>query len=80
MQDVIEKQEEEDLMNQYTRRPNQREKHETSPAHKGFVVAGAPWSVGSTEEFPAIGTTTSVLQKTPAWGPSSMGPKLPKTV
>ena len=80
MQDVIEKQEEEELMSQYTRSTSREERKEKSGSSKGFSVKDAPWSV-STEEFPAIGNSSGPgTMKTPSWGPSSSGPKLPKHI
>ena len=83
MQDVIEKQEEADLRNQYTRNTSREERRDNSGTSKGFMVKGAPWSGENKEEFPAINSTSSgpgpAPFKTPLWGPSSSGPKLPKT-
>ena len=75
MQDVIEKQEEQDLIDQYTRRPVRHNEHKTKQSEAGYVVVGAPWSGSNTEEFPAIGGA-STSQKPPTWGPSTLGPKL----
>lgn len=82
MQDVIEKQEEEAWISQYTRSTSRDEREERSST-KGFTVMGAPWSgPESKEEFPAINSTSSSLSavKTPLWGPSTSGPKLPRAV
>lgn len=76
MQDVIEKQEEKALLDQYTRRSNPTEKEKPKNSHTGFVVKEAPWSNPGTEEFPAIGGPAA-SQKAPTWGPSTLGPKLP---
>ncbi len=82
MQDVIEKQEEEYLRNQYTRNTSREERKDYSGSSKGFMVEGAPWSGEGKEEFPAINSTSSTGSattfKTPLWGPSTSGPKLPK--
>ena len=85
MQDVIERQEEEELRSQYTRNTSREERRNDTGNNKGFTVSGAPWSGDSaTEDFPSIVGKTSptppVLAKTPLWGPSSTGPKLPKAV
>lgn len=83
MQDVIEKQEEEELRNQYTRNTSKEERRNDGGNNKGFTVSGAPWSGDSViEEFPTITNTspTPVTAKTPLWGPSSTGPKIPKAV
>lgn len=74
MQDVIDKQEEQDLINQYTRRTIQHKEQKPQSLSSGFVVKQAPWSGTTTDDFPAIGS--SVSQKAPTWGPST-GPKLP---
>lgn len=76
MQDVIEKEEEKNLMDQYTRRPAQRDEHRSKQSDDGYVVVGAPWSGPNTEDFPAFGGS-NVSQKPPTWGPSTLGPKLP---
>ena len=79
MQDVIERDEEQALMRQYTR-PKASHGGPGGPgsAH-GFVVSNAPWS--SSEDFPSLGGGGSVGgaggQRT-QWGPSSRGPNLPR--
>lgn len=83
MQDVIERQEEEELRSQYTRNSSQEERRNNSGTSKGFMVSGAPWSGESgSEEFPSItnSSPTPPTTKTPLWGPSSTGPKIPKAV
>lgn len=75
MQDVIEKQEEQDILDQYTRRNTKSTEEKSKSSHAGYVVVGAPWSGSSGEEFPAIGGPTT-SSKAPTWGPSTLGPKL----
>ena len=75
MEDVIERAEEEQLRRKYT-----HSRHGPGdPAHPqhghGFVVRGAPWSADK-EDFPAIGA--AVAPKKAQWGPSALGPKLPR--
>uniref|UniRef100_A0A1X7SY17 K Homology domain-containing protein n=2 Tax=Amphimedon queenslandica TaxID=400682 RepID=A0A1X7SY17_AMPQE len=75
MQDVIEKQEEQDLLNQYTRRTAKPLEDTAKGSRTGYVVKGAPWSGSEGDEFPAIGGPANT-SKAPTWGPSSLGPKL----
>ena len=83
MQDVIDKQEEEAWISQYTRNPSREDARDRSEGSKGFSVKGAPWSGETKEEFPAINNGPSIPPpafQTPLWGPSSSGPKLPKAI
>lgn len=80
MQDVIERDEEEALMRQYTRQTKEssgsRGRHGSA---KGFVVVDAPWS--SSEDFPSLGGSGAMGGtggKKAQWGPSSRGPNLPR--
>lgn len=75
MQDVIERAEEEQLRRQYTHNRQDRAGHAHSQSGRGFVVTGAPWSASS-DDFPAIGA--AVAPKKTQWGPSALGPKLPR--
>ena len=81
MQEVIERQEEKELYSQYTRSSRAKEHGHEQSEMKGFVVRDAPWSAS---DFPAIATKADVpsanapCQKAPSWGPSMLGPKLPK--
>ena len=78
MQDVIEKDEEEALRQQYTLPKNSHYNH-TNQQHsnQGFVVRGGPWSANS-EDFPTLGEGGTAPKKM-QWGPSMLGPKLPGT-
>ena len=100
MQDVFERDEEKQLMKQYTRPTASSTGAFNSTSATGFVVRDAPWSGPSAEEFPTLGAknpggnppapqTTSAPpagspQKSwgpsqkPKWGPSVLGPKIPK--
>lgn len=76
MQDIIERDEQEALTRQYT-----RSKHTEAPTSKqnageGYVITGAPWS-NSGEDFPTL-TSGGVAPRKPQWGPSALGPKLPR--
>lgn len=87
MQDVIERDEEEALMKQYTKPKDPRGKQgNQQQSGQGFVVRGGPWSP-ATEDFPSLGAgggggAGSVAAPPPKkmqWGPSMLGPKLPGT-
>ncbi len=76
MQDVIEKDEEEALMKQYTRSRNTRGHHSNQQQdEQGFKVRGGPWSA-SNDDFPTLGGGPAAPRKM-QWGPSMLGPKLP---
>ena len=82
MQDVIQQQEEQEIRSQYTRPTGYKQQNLKPQEGKGFVVKGAPWS-SSTEDFPAIGNSSPLPADVPStkklsWGPSALGPKLPK--
>lgn len=92
MQDVIEKAEEEALMQQYTLSKGGDSRQPKSKDSKGFVVTGAPWSTSSTDDFPSLGESgagrggggggrvvTAIAPKKAQWGPSAFGPKLPRS-
>ena len=91
MQDVIEKAEEEALMRQYTLSKGGESRERKSKDGKGFVVAGAPWSTTSTDDFPTLGGGggggaarvggggVASAPKKAQWGPSAFGPKLPRS-
>ena len=90
MQDVMERDEEKQLMKQYTRPSASSTGSSNYPTDTGFVVRDAPWSGPSAEEFPTLGaknpgggnppaaqTTTAPPAASPqkSWGPSSQKPK-----
>lgn len=83
MQDVIEKDEEQALMKQYTRpNPSRGRYANQQQSDQGFVVRGGPWSAAN-EDFPSLGAgeagTTAPPPRKKQWGPSMLGPKLPGT-
>jgi predicted PilT family ATPase len=86
MQDVFERDEEIQLMRQYTRPQAMSGGQSRSNASTGFVVRDAPWSGPSAEEFPSLGSKNSTGAKPPAnppaaapqktsWGPMQQKPK-----
>lgn len=91
----MERDEEKQLMKQYTRPPPSSKGSFNSTSGTGFVVRDAPWSGPSAEEFPTLGgkpnppatqndaeppPPVASPQKSwkPKWGPSSLGPRIPK--
>lgn len=59
MQDVLERDEEKQLMRQYTRPHTTADGHAHSNANSGFVVRDAPWSGPLVDEFPTLGAKNS---------------------
>lgn len=62
MQDVLERDEEMQLMRQYTRPQATSSGQSRSSTSTGFVVRDAPWSGPSAEEFPSLGAKTSEVK------------------
>lgn len=78
MQDVLERDEERQLMRQYTRPQATSGGQSRSSSSTGFVVRDAPWSGTSTEDFPTLGAKNTgvkpaqppiVAQQKSSWGP-----------
>ena len=81
MQDVLERDEEQQLMRQYTRPQAVSGNQSRSSTSTGFVVRDAPWSGPSAEEFPTLGakkdevtppvqTAPPVATQKSSWGPT----------
>ena len=70
MQDVIERDEEQALMRQYTRSKESIGGQSSKSSDSGFVVRGGPWS-SSVEDFPSLGGgPTGNVTGGAKWGPS----------
>ena len=77
MQDIIEKDEQEALMRQYVHSKDSRAPLPKQNPNKGYVVTGAPWS-STGEDFPML-SSGGIAPRKAQWGPSALGPKLPRS-
>ena len=74
MQDIAEREQEEELKRQYTRSSAEAGNTKKDESVAGFKVRDAPWSEAQ-EDFPVLGGG-GAQPKTSQWGPSGMAPKL----
>lgn len=74
MQDVAEREQEEELKRQYTRSSAEAGNTKKEESVLGFKVRDAPWSEAQ-GDFPVLGGG-GTQTRTAQWGPSGMAPKL----